>query len=113
MHKQVILVRQDLKLKPGKLAAQVAHASLEAALNSDKKTLGEWLEEGGKKVVLKAADEKELLKYKQLADREKLKNALIRDAGRTVLKPGTITCLGIGPDSEGKIDKVTGKLKIL
>lgn len=113
MHKQVIVIRQDLKLKAGKLAAQVAHASLEAALNSDKKTLGEWLGEGGKKVVLKAADEKELLKYKQLADREKLKNALIRDAGRTVLKPGTITCLGIGPDKEEKIDKVTGKLSML
>ncbi|MBI2142391.1 peptidyl-tRNA hydrolase [Candidatus Woesearchaeota archaeon] len=113
MHKQVILVRQDLKLKAGKLAAQAAHASLEAALSSDRKTLGEWLSEGGKKVVLKAADEKELLKYKQLADREKLKSALIRDAGRTALKPGTITCLGIGPDKEGKIDKVTGKLKML
>lgn len=113
MHKQVILVRQDLKLKAGKLAAQAAHASLEAALSSDRKTLGEWLSEGGKKVVLKAADEKELLKHKQLADREKLKNALIRDAGRTALKPGTITCLGIGPDKEGKIDKVTGKLKML
>ncbi|MBI2575241.1 peptidyl-tRNA hydrolase [Candidatus Woesearchaeota archaeon] len=113
MYKQVILARQDLKMKAGKLAAQVAHASLEAALNSDRKTLGEWLDEGGKKVVLKAADEKELLKHKQLADREKLKNALIRDAGRTALKPGTITCLGIGPDKEEKIDRVTGKLRML
>ena len=113
MHKQVILVRMDIKLKAGKLAAQVAHASLEAALKSDKKTLNEWLGEGGKKVVLKVADEKELLSYKQLADREKLKNALIKDAGHTVLKPGTITCLGIGPDREEKIDKVTGKLKML
>ncbi|MCD6496408.1 MAG: peptidyl-tRNA hydrolase, partial [Candidatus Aenigmarchaeota archaeon] len=30
MHKQVVLVRQDLKLSKGKTAAQVAHASLES-----------------------------------------------------------------------------------
>ncbi len=113
MYKQVILVRMDLKLKPGKLAAQVAHASLEAALKSNKKILSAWLNEGGKKVVLEAKDEKELHAFKQEADSENLKNALIRDAGHTVLAPGTITCLGIGPDNEEKIDKVTGKLKIL
>ena len=113
MLKQVILVRMDLKLKAGKLAAQAAHASLDAALKTDKKSLSEWLDEGGKKVVLKVADEKELVELKKFADLEKLKNALIRDAGHTVLKPGTVTCLGIGPDSEEKIDKVTGKLKIL
>ena len=37
----------------------------------------------------------------------------IADAGRTEVMPGTITCMGIGPDKEEKIDKVTGKLKML
>ncbi|MBI2134277.1 peptidyl-tRNA hydrolase [Candidatus Woesearchaeota archaeon] len=113
MRKQVILARIDLKLSPGKLAAQVAHASLEAALKSSKKELSEWLGEGGKKVVLGVNDEHELKEFMRKADAEGLKNALIRDAGHTELKPGTLTCLGIGPDKEEKIDKVTGKLKIL
>ncbi|MEK6907151.1 MAG: aminoacyl-tRNA hydrolase, partial [Nanoarchaeota archaeon] len=66
-----------------------------------------------KKVILKVKDEKELLNFKKLADKYKLVNALIKDAGRTEIPSGTITCLAIGPDEDEKIDKITGKLKIL
>lgn len=111
--KQVILVRQDLKMPQGKLSVQVAHASVEAMLKSSKIKLNNWKSKGYKKVVLKVKDEKELLEYQKLAKKSKLTTALIRDAGKTFLKPGTITCLGIGPDNEEKIDKVTGNLKIL
>lgn len=112
-YKQVILVREDLKLPKGKLAVQVSHASLEAASNSDSDVFEEWRLEGAKKVVLKVKDLDDILRYKNLCKSEKLKTALIKDAGRTVLQPGTITCLGIGPDKEHKIDKITGKLKML
>ena len=112
-YKQVILLRQDLKLPLGKAGSQVAHASVDATLKSDKKIVDLWKQEGAKKVVLKVKDEKELLKYKQLAEDLGLKTALIKDAGHTVLEPGTITCLGIGPDLEEKIDKVSGKLKMM
>lgn len=112
-YKQVILVREDLKLPKGKMAAQVSHASVDATLKSDKKIVELWKKEGGKKVVLKVNDEKELFKYKIMAEDNGLKTALITDAGHTVLKPGTITCLGIGPDEEGKIDKISGKLKMM
>jgi|SRR3989338_5441289 len=113
VYKQVILVREDLKLPKGKLAAQSSHASVDATLKSDRRIIDLWKKEGAKKVVLKAKDEKELLKYKELAEGFGLKTALVADAGRTVLEPGTITCLGIGPDLEEKIDKVSGKLKMM
>ena len=112
-YKQVILVRRDLKLPKGKLAVQVAHASLDVASKSDKKLLERWKNQGGKKIVLEVADEKELIKYMSMAENEGFKVALIKDAGHTVLEPGTITCLGIGPDIEEEIDKVTGKLKMV
>jgi len=109
--KQVILVRDDLKMDKGKLASQVAHASLEAALKSNK--LKEWKSKGTKKVILKVKDKEELLKYYRLAKQNKLTNALIKDAGKTFFKKPTITCLAIGPDKEEKIDKVTKELKML
>lgn len=112
-YKQVILVREDLKLPKGKLSSQVAHASVDVTLKSDKKIVEMWKKEGAKKIVLKVKDDKELFKYKQMAEDFGLKTALITDAGHTVLEPGTITCLGIGPDLEEKIDKVSGKLKMV
>ncbi|MBS3166330.1 peptidyl-tRNA hydrolase Pth2 [Candidatus Woesearchaeota archaeon] len=111
--KQVILVRHDLQLPKGKLAAQVAHAAVEAVLHSDKKMINTWVKEGMAKIVLKVKDEKELLLYFQLAKEEGLEVSLITDAGRTVIAPGTRTCVGIGPGEEGKIDQITGKLALL
>ena len=66
-----------------------------------------------KKAALKVENLDELLKYKQLAEDAGLITALIEDAGKTVVEPGTITCLGIGPDKEDKIDKITGSLKLV
>ena len=63
--KQVILIRQDLKLPKGKLAAQAAHASVEAVLKSDSKLVSTWRKQGMAKIVLKVKDEKELLSYLQ------------------------------------------------
>ena len=112
-YKQVILVRDDLKLPKGKLSSQVAHASVDTILKSDKEMIDLWKKEGAKKIVLKVKDEKELFKYRQIAEDSGLKTAIIQDAGHTVVEPGTITCLGIGPDEEEKIDRITGKLKMM
>ena len=109
----VILVRQDLKLPKGKLAAQVAHAAVVSVMNSSNSKVDAWCEQGQKKVVLKVADEKDMLKYQRKAKTEGLVAAVITDAGRTVIAPGTKTCVGIGPDSEEVIDKVTGDLTML
>jgi len=106
-------VREDLKLDKGKMAAQVAHASVEAALRSDKEIVKKWRLLGMKKVVLKVKNKEELFKYNQIAKDNKLKTAVITDAGKTRIKPGTITCLAIGPDEEEKIDNVTRNLKMM
>jgi PTH2 family peptidyl-tRNA hydrolase len=113
MYKQVIVVRKDLKLEKGKLAAQVAHASLEAYKKADKPLRNAWEREGSKKVVVKTDDLKSLLEAKKKADKLGLPCSLIRDAGKTQLKKGTITCLGIGPEKEEKIDKITKHLKLV
>ena len=111
--KQVILVRHDLKMSKGKIAAQASHASVDCLLKSHKDIVDKWHKQGMKKVVLKVKDLKELKKYMMLAEKANLANCIVVDAGHTELTPGTITCLGIGPDEEEKIDKVTGDLKML
>jgi len=113
MYKQVILVRDDLKMPKGKLAVQVAHASVDATFNSDRDMVQKWQMEGMKKVALRVENKEELLKYKRLAENYKLKTALIKDAGKTFLNPGTITCLAIGPDKEEKIDLITKDLRMI
>ncbi|MBI4149743.1 peptidyl-tRNA hydrolase [Candidatus Woesearchaeota archaeon] len=109
-YKQVILLRRDLALPTGKAAAQAAHAAVEAAFRSPAAKVKEWRKQGMKKIVLGVADLGELLAYQSKCKAAKLVAALITDAGHTVVQPGTVTCLGIGPDAEEKINKVTGKL---
>ncbi len=113
-YKQAIIIRNDLGMKKGKIASQASHASISAFLKAQQmnsNVCDEWLL-GQKKIVLKVNSEKELLiifeKLKKL-----LPCALIKDAGRTQIDPGTITALGIGPALESEIDKYTKDLKLL
>lgn len=110
--KQAILVRQDLKMTKGKMAAQVAHASVECVLTSPTTAVTKWRSEGMKKIVLKVPDAKTLLDYKKKAEKAGLVTALIKDGGHTHLEPGTITCLGIGPADDDRVDRVTGELQL-
>ncbi len=115
-YKQVIVVRTDLKMSMGKLAAQVAHASVSAFIEATKKNpkwANEWLSQGQKKVIVRVSSEKELLQIYANAKELKLPVVVIEDAGRTELPPGTKTTVGIGPAPSRLIDRVTGRLKLL
>ncbi|MBU7038328.1 MAG: peptidyl-tRNA hydrolase [Theionarchaea archaeon] len=111
--KQVIVVRTDLKLGKGKLAAQVAHASLEAYVRAPQKDQKAWIEENQKKVVLKVKSEYDLVIIFDRAKRAGLPTTLIQDAGLTQIPPGTKTAVGIGPARAEEIDVITGNLSLL
>jgi len=114
--KQCIVVREDLKLSPGKLAVQVAHASvlsLDRAEKMDKSAVSSWKSEGQKKVVLKVANVQELFRLREDAERAGLPTAIVTDAGLTEIPAGTVTALGIGPAPNKQMDKVTGKLSLV
>ena len=58
--KQAIVVRTDIGMGNGKLAAQASHASLKAYENAHTKSQSEWKEGGQKKIVLKGSGELEI-----------------------------------------------------
>ncbi|MEM2769117.1 MAG: peptidyl-tRNA hydrolase Pth2 [Candidatus Anstonellales archaeon] len=113
MLKQVIVVRKDLNMSCGKIAAQVAHASLEAYLISDEKLRNMWRIEGAKKIVLKVDNLEQLEEIYNRAEAIGIRIVKIVDAGYTELDPGTVTCIGAGPDFEDRLNKVFGSLKLL
>ena len=110
--KQAIVARADLGMGEGKLAAQVAHASLQAFETADGHAGREWMGDGQKKVVLCAHSESELFELAERADIDGLPHALVRDAGHTQLEPGTTTALAVGPAADDRVDGVTGDLSL-
>lgn len=128
--KQTILVRKDLKMRAGKLAAQVAHASMKFLVDALAEEYDhhyeprfpfllsqelEWLfNDKFTKIVLGVNSEEELLHYAKLAKNSGLKVNQIIDSGLTEFHGvPTLTCAAIGPDLASRIDPVTKELKPL
>ena len=114
-YKQMLIVRTDLGMGKGKIAGQCAHASLaayEKALKKESDWVDSWKEQGQAKIVVKVGSKEELLEWF-----EKLKKlfpcALIKDAGRTQIASGEVTCVGVGPAPENELNKFTKDLKLL
>ncbi len=115
-YKQVIVMRSDLKMGKGKIAAQAGHAAVSAAEDARKhsqKWWRAWLDEGQCKIAVKVKSEEELADLEEQAKRFDLPCALIYDRGLTQLPPDTATCLAIGPAPSSEVDKITGKLPLL
>ncbi|XP_068124864.1 peptidyl-tRNA hydrolase 2, mitochondrial [Hyperolius riggenbachi] len=113
--KMVLVVRNDLKMGKGKVAAQCSHAAVSAYKQLHKRNpelLKQWEYCGQPKVVLKAPDEDALVELLTHAKQLGLTISLIQDAGRTQIAPGSRTVLGVGPGPGDLIDKVTGHLKL-
>lgn len=135
--KQVIVVRKDLNMRKGKIAAQAAHASMKVFLDlcsvkenrivldkgnvtqklskSVADDMFKWLNEGFTKVVVSADSEKEMMDiYHLILQTSDVPVALILDAGKTEFNGvATYTCIAVGPAEASKVDAFTGKLKLL
>lgn len=129
--KQVIVWRNDLRVRKGKMAAQCSHASMIPILKEMKKEtfddgsvrtlelkkkdpMEHWLSNSFAKIVLKCSSEEELLNLYKQAEDAGLPCGLVIDAGRTEFKGvPTRTCIAIGPAKSEDIDKITGKLGLM
>ena len=115
-YKMVIVVRTDIKMSKGKVAAQAGHAAVSASEYARKNRpewWTPWINEGQCKIAVKAKSENEIVELERKARNAGLPVALIVDRGLTEIPPNTVTCLGIGPAPANKVDAITGQLSLL
>ncbi|XP_033311371.1 peptidyl-tRNA hydrolase 2, mitochondrial-like isoform X1 [Bombus bifarius] len=117
-YKMVLVVRSDITMGKGKIAAQCAHAAVEccrqiSANEEYQQIYASWLLQGQPKIVLQISDKEKLMSLASDARKAGLIISIIKDAGKTQLKPGTTSTLGIGPGPKQLIDDLTSQLRLL
>lgn len=135
--KMMIVMRRDLKMRKGKIAAQSGHACIEAilsAINREGRTndffvsadgmylrdtekqptaLSEWFQSGCAKVCVYVDSEEALLEIAQKANEKGIYAAVITDAGMTEFHGvPTKTCLALEPLFSDIADELTGELPL-
>lgn len=136
--KQMIVMRRDLKMRKGKIAAQAGHACVEAVLGAlaregrlsdvtfengeitlarrpdDPPTpLTEWFENGVAKICVYVDSEEELRAVHEKATEAGILSVLITDAGFTEFHGvPTCTCLAFEPLPADRVDPITGPLPL-
>ena len=134
--KMMIVMRRDLKMRKGKIAAQAGHACIEAilrALNKEKRIndfeiidgetvlkntgentlLSDWFEYGCAKVCVYVDSEEALLDIAKKAEEKGIIAAVITDAGMTEFHGvPTKTCLALEPLTAEVADEITGALPL-
>ncbi|XP_058201882.1 uncharacterized protein LOC131316501 isoform X4 [Rhododendron vialii] len=114
--KMVLVVRQDLKMGPGKIASQCAHAATglySELVHSQRSLLRQWELCGQPKIVVTCKNQQEMNKLKEAAEIIGLPTFVVADAGRTQVSAGSKTVLAVGPGSKASVDSVTGKQRLL
>ncbi|KAK9056485.1 hypothetical protein SSX86_023846 [Deinandra increscens subsp. villosa] len=113
--KMVLVVRNDLKMGKGKIAAQCSHATLglyKKILHRAPKALSRWEMCGQVKVVVKIESEDDMLELQTRAKSLAIPTHIVIDAGRTQIAPNSRTVMAVlGPAD--MVDDVTGGLKLL
>lgn len=93
---QYLFVNKGLRMSPGKMAAQAAHASVEAYTVSRADLIRHWREGGHyTKLVMEAESETHLLLIQRYIEDRWFKTKLIIDEGRTEVRPHSATALGV------------------
>lgn len=134
--KQIIVVREDLNMSRGKIASQVAHASMKVLVDAMSKSIGltneveeynlsfrdsendkelkEWLNGSFTKIVVYVKNEEKLMQLYEKVQKAGLRVSLIIDNGNTEFGGvKTKTCIAIGPHSAERIDPFTKKYPLL
>ncbi|KAK9326183.1 peptidyl-tRNA hydrolase PTH2-domain-containing protein [Lipomyces orientalis] len=114
-HKMILVVRTDLQMTKGKAAAQCCHATLgcyKKSIRHHPALVKIWERSGQPKITVQTKGEESLLILQAQAESVGITHCLVHDAGRTQIAAGSATVLGLGPAPKGKLDQITGDLKL-
>ncbi|CAI4054859.1 hypothetical protein SKDZ_02G0500 [Saccharomyces kudriavzevii ZP591] len=119
--RMALVIRQDLAMTKGKIAAQCCHAALScfrhismdpARASYNPVMTQRWLHAGQAKITLKCPDKFTMDELYAKAISLGVNAAVIHDAGRTQIAAGSATVLGLGPAPKAVLDQITGDLKL-
>jgi PTH2 family peptidyl-tRNA hydrolase len=113
---QYIVANKGLGMSPGKLAAQVAHASVNAVFSLTGVESADWhgwQRTGHAKIVLEARDTEHLLLVERYLKDRGIATVLIIDEGRTEIAPHSPTALasGVVDKTDENVTMAFGDLK--
>lgn len=119
--RMALVIRQDLGMTKGKIAAQCCHAALacfrliacdpsRASYNPE--MTHRWLARGQAKITLKCPDKETMDELFAKAIALGVNSYVVHDAGRTQIAAGSATVLGLGPAPKAVLDQITGDLKL-
>lgn len=104
---QYYVVNKDLPMSTGKIAGQVAHASMLIALKQqDDPKFQQWMNSIMKKIILKGS-EKDLVRLKELGFTS------IIDKGLTEIPPDSLTVVGLPVMTRGEAQQYIKRLQLL
>ena len=115
--KMMLLIPENLKMKPGKLGAQTAHGALGlymkiANIKKHEKMIEDWMANGQKKICAKIKDEGEMNTVMSKATDEDIEFYCVQDAGKTQVAAGSRTVLAL-IGYENKLNTITGRFKLM
>lgn len=114
-YKIVLCVNDNLRMGPGKIAAQCAHAAI--GINSvsrkgaNQRAFISWKREQ-RIIVVKLGDDNEMDEINAICNSQSIPTYIVHDAGYTEVKAGSRTVMAIGPAIDSVMDKITGYLKL-
>lgn len=131
--KQTIVVRKDLKMRKGKIAAQVAHASMKVFFDRMEETeiawedepqdgyafpvtpeMKQWIDGIFTKIVVGCQTEEEIFDLEKKAKTLNIPCAVIVDAGKTEFNGvPTVTCIALGPCKAEIVEELTKDFSLM
>lgn len=105
-----IIINKDLKMSPGKIAAQAAHVAVKAYAQSPTSYIADlWYKGSYAKIILKASE----YEIKELSKKYTDTTFITIDEGRTEIPKGSLTALAFCPMYKDTVDEIVPEIKNL